>query len=453
MKLHPTHLSILALSSTLLLCSCDEEKTAVPSQAPVSQEQQAAQYQQDLAAATDSGFSLLVADIVKKFPQLKSAEQEIKYDAVAVQQPDGSSIVDIRIPFVFAESLYMQKDLPDELDALRQSINEAANKAMMPDASYLLQIGMPVEMMRDEDRHAKALPDNLSEQEKSLQALAKGPVYIPMRQAGDVLELVLSVQLEPSTGDGVKVRKIDYNEHQLDFMADLLPESSLPSGDEIQLFTPEWLDARQKTIGEGVAKFNAEAAPYIESRESAARALYTERMTAIQEAERAKQDEALAAEKAVYQAAQLYEGIVSTGQVFSGEWKRDSRFGKLSLRVSKAELVENTIHFVGTLYDTDLPEASLDIVGRCDLSTPEEGVSVLVNIYDGQYDPDQATAEVFDAQDGVLRLNLDAKGQLTGVMTCDSWKNLEGKDFTVTMTAPLPEPTAEQEGEDIPDLP
>ncbi len=452
MKLNPTHLTIIALSSSLLLCSCDEQQQEV-SQPAVSQEEQAAQYQKELAAATDSGFSLLVGDIVKKSPQLKQAEQPIAFDAVAVQQPDQSSIVELRIPFIFSESLYMQKDLPDELDVMRKDINEAANKAMMPDATYLLQIGMPAEMMCDEDRHAKALPENLSDQEKRLQALAKGPVYIPMRQAGELLELVVTVHLEPNTGEGVKVRKIDFNEHQLAFLKDLVPESTLPTSEEIQLFTPEWLDARQKAMAEGIAQFNAEAAPYIESRESAARALYTERMSAIQEQEKAKQDKALAAEKAVYQASQLYAGIVTTGQIFSGEWKRDSRFGKLSLRVSKAEMVENTIHFVGTLYDTDLPEASLDIVGRCDLSKPEEGAAVLVNIYDGQYDPDQATAEVYDAQDGVLHLTLDAKGNLSGVMTCDSWKNLEGKDFAVTMTAPVPESDPAQEGEDIPDLP
>ncbi len=452
MKLNPTHLTLIALSSSLLLCSCDEQEKVV-SVPTLSQEELAAQYQKDLAAATDSGFSLLIGDMVKKFPQLKPAEQAIAFDAVAVEQPDKSSIVELRIPFIFAESLYMQKDLPDELDVMRKDINETANKAMMPDATYLMQIGMPAEMMRDEDRHAKALPENLSAQEKSLQALAKGPVYIPMRQAGELLELLVTVQLEPNTGEGVKVRKIDYNEHQLGFLKDLVQESSLPTSEEIQLFTPEWLDARQKAIAEGIAKFNAEAVPYIESRESAARALYTERISAIQEQEKAKRDAALLAEKAAYEAAQVYEGIVTTGQVFSGEWKRDSRFGKLSLRVSKAELVENAIHFVGTLYDTDLPEASLDIVGRCDLANPEEGVSVLVNIYDGQYDPDQATAEVYDAQDGVLRLDLDAKGNLTGVMTCDSWKNLEGKDFTVTMTAPVPEPAPAQDGEDIPDLP
>ncbi len=449
MNFQPRYLTIIGLSSFLLLTSCSDEQETVK---PVSSESHVAQYKKDIAQASNSGLNLLVGEIAKKYPQLKIDELSSDLDFVAVDtELDKASVVAVRIPLVFNESLYLKKEAPEELDIMRKDINEAANNAMKPDAAYLMQIGMPTEMLRDEDRQAKLLPANLAELEQSLLSQTKGSVYVPMRQAGEVLELLVNIQLDSNSADGVKVVSIDYDEHKLDFMKDLVAESTFPTDQEMQIFSPEWLVSRKKTISDGIAAFNAEASSYIQSRETSARALWTERQTAIEEEDRAKQEEQFAVERAKVAAAQLYQSILTAGQTFQGEWKRDSRFGKLSLNVSKAELVENSIHFVGTLYDTDLPEASLDIVGHCDLSNPEEGAVVDVIIYDGQYDPDQATAEVYDAQDGVLRLKLDAKGQLTGVMTCDSWKNLKDKDFTVTMTAPLPE--ASQDDNEVPELP
>lgn len=434
MKFQMKYLSILALSSSLMLSSCSDEQAE---STPESQEALIAQYKKDIALASDSGLNMLVGEIAKKHPQLQASAASAELDFVTTDMTGKETLVVVRIPLVFKESLYMKKDLPEELDIMRKDINDAANKAMMPDASYLMQIGMPVDMLRDEDRHAKALPDNLATIEQVLLNETKGPVYIPMRQAGDVHDLLVNIQLESNSGQGVKVKSIDYEELKFDFLKDLVAESSLPTDQDIPLFTPEDLEARQKAIADGIVQFNEAAVPYINDRESAARALWTERQAVITEQEQAKRQAAFAAQRQEQELAKLYSDILSSGRVFVGEWKRDSRFGKLSLSVAKAELVENSIHFVGTLFDTDLPEASLDIVGHCELKLGEDGVKVDINIYDGQYDPDQATAEVYDAQDGVLRLKLDELGKLTGVMTCDSWKNLKDKDFTVIMSAPV----------------
>ncbi|MFI3244363.1 MAG: hypothetical protein R3Y56_08945 [Akkermansia sp.] len=467
MKFQPTSLALLSISSLLLLSSCDEEKpdTSAANAAKI-EAQASAQQEKDMQTAASSALGLLVSDILKKNSILQSAEQEpILSDPVV--QPDGSVRFDVRIPFIFTSSLLTEKEVPAELDELRKAINDAANKAMLPDSGYLMQIGMPVEHMRDEDRQAKSLPSDLAQLESAMREQVLGPVYIPVRQAGEVLELSARLLIEPDKGQGVKVREVDFNEHQLDFLKGLLAESDLPTDVAPQILTPEWLAERKATIDACVAKFNEVAEPYIASREQAARALYVERLNVLEMAERSRQEEARKAELAKLAIVKHYEDILQSGLTFKGEWKRDANFGKISLAIAKAEMLEQSIHFVGTIYDTDMPEASLDVVGRCDLATPEEGVSIDINIYDGQYDPEAATAEVFDAQDGILQLKLNDKGQVEGVMTCASWKKLEGKEFTILMSAPVPEfvpaaaeapaeePTAEEPTaeEDAPDLP
>lgn len=459
MKFQHTSIAFLSISSLLLLSSCgDESSSDSGAAAPAAEQRASAQQEKDVRTAASSALSLLVSDILKKNSLLQTASQEPSMSAPVVQ-PDGSMLVDVRIPLIFSESLMMEKAVPPELDELRKAINDNANKAMLPDAAYLSQVGMSVEHMRDEDRHAKPLPDNLAQLQAAMQALASGPVYIPVRQAGEVLELSVRILVEPDAGQGVKVREVDFNEHQLDFLKGLIAESSLPTEPAPQILTPEWLEERKASIEASIAQFNEQAGPYIESREQAARALFVERVNAIELAEQAKKEEVLKAQREKLDIVNRYQAILQSGLTFKGEWKRDSNFGKISLELSKAELLEESIHFVGRIYDTDLPEACLDVVGRCELANPEEGVSIDVNIYDGQYDPEAATAEVFDAQDGILTLKLNSKGQLEGVMTCVSWKNLEGKEFTILMSAPVPsepEPAIEAEpaaDAKVPDLP
>lgn len=88
---------------------------------------------------------------------------------------------------------------------------------------------------------------------------------------------------------------------------------------------------------------------------------------------------------------------------------------------------------MGAIYDTKLPEACLDIEGRCELAPTEQGSAVKVVIYDGQYDPDQPTAEVYDAKDGQLLLFLSTDGKLTGTMGCAAWGTDSDKTFRINL--------------------
>ena len=120
------------------------------------------------------------------------------------------------------------------------------------------------------------------------------------------------------------------------------------------------------------------------------------------------------------------------GKKYSGEWIRDGRFGELTLKIDKAIVFENTIQFYGALYDTNLPQASISISGRCSMNREENGTSqVVVTLYDGAYDPDEPTAEVYDAADGRLILEFSEHGELKGIMTRASWTETTERNFTI----------------------
>lgn len=77
----------------------------------------------------------------------------------------------------------------------------------------------------------------------------------------------------------------------------------------------------------------------------------------------------------------------------------------------------------------------MDIYGRCDFTKNEDGTSrVDITIYDGVYEEDKPTAEVYDASDGIMQLTLDADGNISGIMTCVSWKNNPEKAFKITLS-------------------
>ena len=65
----------------------------------------------------------------------------------------------------------------------------------------------------------------------------------------------------------------------------------------------------------------------------------------------------------------------------------------------------------------------------------EDGSSkVDVTLYDGAYDPDEPTAEVYDAADGRLILTVNEQGHLSGVMSCASWTETPERNFAVRLT-------------------
>ena len=130
----------------------------------------------------------------------------------------------------------------------------------------------------------------------------------------------------------------------------------------------------------------------------------------------------------------LCANLLAEGQEFAGEWTRNDRFGELTLVINQSKLVtDEAIQFMGAIYDTKLPEACLDIEGRCELAPTEQGSAVKVVIYDGQYDPDQPTAEVYDAKDGQLLLFLSTDGKLTGTMGCAAWGTDSDKTFRINL--------------------
>jgi hypothetical protein len=126
---------------------------------------------------------------------------------------------------------------------------------------------------------------------------------------------------------------------------------------------------------------------------------------------------------------------LASDKLFAGEWTRDKHFGELSLHIETAKRLDNAVQFSGTIFDTNLPEASLQIIGRCELAPKEDGTTqVDISIYEGQYDPDQPTAEVYDAKDGMISLQLGKDGKLSGIMTCAAWANTPEKAFKVTLS-------------------
>jgi hypothetical protein len=216
-------------------------------------------------------------------------------------------------------------------------------------------------------------------------------------------------------------------------------QSALPQ--DAPVLSPEFEESRKALIREKVAAFNQLAEPYIKGREEAARATLTEHQARAEEEARRITEQAAAQEAARQESINSFVQILTDNKRFAGEWTRDNRFGEISLNIEQAKKFDNAIQFIGTIYDTKLPEASLDIAGRCELNPAEDGTTqVDISIYDGQYDPDQPTAEVYDAKDGMLSLRLSKDGKLSGIMSCTSWANSPEKAFKINMT-----PRAKQE--------
>ena len=138
---------------------------------------------------------------------------------------------------------------------------------------------------------------------------------------------------------------------------------------------------------------------------------------------------------------------LSAGMAYAGDWKRDETFGKITLKITKSDLVGEAVHFIGSLSDTDLPEASLDVSGRCTIAPLSETQQVLVTLYDGAYVEHQPTAEVYSSDDGVLILTLSKEGDLEGDLTCTSWAEKPEKSFKVKLLAlPAPKKAEPQKG-------
>ena len=345
---------------------------------------------------------------------------------------DGSLNITAHLTMLVKENLYTKEAAPEEFNKERQAVNESANNAMKPEASYLMQIGASSDFITDEDRHAKALPADLQALLNELKELSDGSVFRKTADAGK--EVTVTVNFHATYKENAWVYdNIVLDNANLLALDALTPESALnPETDNI--LTPEFEGMRKQLINEKTAAFNNAAQPYILSREEAARATFTQKQAQ-------KEEEALKAREAEEAARNDKEkhnsmctALLAEGKSFAGEWARAERFGELTLVIHQSKLVtDESIQFVGAIYDTKLPEASLDIEGHCDLARTEQGSKVTVTIYDGQYDPDQPTAEVYDSKDGQLVLYLTAEGKLIGTMGCASWGTESEKAFRINL--------------------
>lgn len=413
------------ISSALLLNSCFEKEEKPVEPVKVQEPAKPAPPSQP----TNEEISRL---ILEQLPVCERATSgELSCDTPG-KNDDGSLNITAHLSMIVKENLYTKEAAPEEFNKERQAVNESANNAMKPEAAYLMQIGATTDFITDEDRHAKALPADLQALLNELKELADGSVYRKTVDAGK--DVTVTINFHATYKDEAWVYdNIVLDNANLQALDALTPESALnPETDNI--LTPEFEGIRKQVIKEKTEAFNNAARPYILSREEAARATLTQKQAQKEEETRKAQEAEAAAKAKREQHNSLCAGLLAEGQEFAGEWSRNDRFGELTLVINQSKLVtDEAIQFMGAIYDTKLPEACLDIEGRCELTPTEQGSAVKVVIYDGQYDPDQPTAEVYDAKDGQLLLFLSADGKLTGTMGCAVWGADSDKAFRINL--------------------
>jgi len=369
-----------------------------------------------------------LAPALAEYPFLTLTDSRIE----CKKNEDGSVGVTANLSLRLNENLMEAQQAPAAFNEERKAINEAANKTMQPDSLYLLQIGAPTEMLTDADRAAKPMPEELQAKANMLKELSDGLVYAIITPEGTTVETTATMKATKA-GETWEISDVILDQAPMNGMFSAVKQSQLP--DEATVLTDDFVNARREEIKRNITEFNEAAHAYILTREEAARAVYTERKALADEETRKAEEAASAAtaEKAAWE--ELCTNFIASGNNFGGEWRRGNRFGEITLHIERAERFEGAIQFIGSLYDTKLPEASLEIAGRCDLAPTQDGTAhVDVTIYDGQYDPDQPTAEVYDAQDGMLSLSLSKEGKLSGIMGCTAWGNASDKNFSVNLS-------------------
>lgn len=426
--------AMLAAATAVAVCSCDnkakEGNNAGNEEQP--QAEQAAETPQASATpqapAAPGNEEICQAVTAPLAGYTFATPGGVAYDVT--EDTPGHQTIEATVKMVVKENLYAESAAPEELNKERQAVNEAANLAIRPDAAYLLQVGAPTDLITDEDRTAKQLPQDLQDALVELREFAEAKVYKQVAAAGQEAEVRITVNADLKDG-AWQFTTAGQNLAGISALADYTPQGALPQ--DAPILSPEFIEARKAEIAAKCAAFNELAKPFNQGREEAARQRLTQ-LQAQAEEEAHRNQEQLDAQKAEQQKWQeACTKALTAGSNFSGEWTRGNRFGEITLHIEQAKVFENSVQFFGSIYDTKLPEASLDIAGRCELTPGEQGSLVNVTIYDGQYDPDQPTAEVYDAKDGMLQLHLGADGKLTGVMTCESWGNAPEKAFNIQL--------------------
>ena len=413
------------ISSAAALSSCFEKEE--PPVEPVKAQEPAKP--EPPAQPTNEEISRL---ILEQLPVCERATSgELSCDPLG-KNDDGSLNITAHLSMIVKENLYNKEVAPAEFNKERQAANEAANNAMKPEATYLMQIGAPTDFITEEDRRAKALPADLQALLNELKELADGVVFRKTVEAGKEVSVTINFHATRKEDSWVYDNIVLDNANLL-ALDDLTPESALnPETDNV--LTPEFEGMRKQLIKEKTNAFNEAARPYILSREEAARATFTQKQAQMEEQQLKAKEEQDAAMSAQEKRVKHFASMLAGGKTFAGEWVRGDHFGEISLSISQSKLVTgDTIQFTGTIFDTKLTEASLDIEGRCELSSNEQKVQIKIVIYDGQYDPDQPTAEVYDAKDGQLVLYLTEDGKLVGTMRRASWGEDSDRAFSINL--------------------
>lgn len=418
-------------ATALLFSSCfDEEKPETPAtQEPTAEQQQAAETPAAPTCPTDEE---LVSMLTEQLPEETTAERGEFTCEPPQTAEDGTLHLVLHQSYNIKENLFTKQTAPEAFNELRKGVNDALNAAVRPDSVYLLQVGGTTEMLTDADRAAKPLPEEMQTKANELRNLAEGSVWVQTKPAGEVLEVVVRATARYEEG-AWHYSDVEVEDAALRALDSLKPESAV-TADGGFILTPESEQARKAEIAAKIDEFNAATEPYVNSREDEARNRLAAEQAAAEEQARKAAEEQAAADALRKQWTDACAAAIANGKDFAGEWTRANRFGELTLHIETAKAFDNSIQFIGSLYDTKLPEASLDIAGRCDLTENADGAHVDITIYDGRYDPDQPTAEVYDAHDGLLSLSLTKDGKLTGIMSCAAWGENSEKAFKVSLS-------------------
>ncbi len=423
--------SVFLASSTLSLLPSCEEKGDAPTDAQTAAAETPQQPEQP--ALTPPSEEEVTALLTRELGDTTIVTPWAVTIDSTTSNEDGSLSMAAGLALTVKEDLFSRDDAPASLNTERMASNESINRAMLPAAVYLMQVGAPTDMLTEADRAATPLPAELQQQADALKHFAEASLYRPLASAGQELKLSATFKASPKAEGGWDFCELELDKSALNPLALGVVRSSMPQ--DAAIVSGDVEESRKAELRNMIAAFNSAAEPYIRGREDAARTRLAEH--------RAQQEEALkrAAEQAEAEAKVRQEWeerctlYIAENKQFSGEWTRNNRFGELTLRISRTTRHDNSIHFIGTLYDTKLPAAKLDIAGRCDLSQTGDKAQVDINIYGGQYDPDQPTAEVYDSDDSLMVLKLTPEGKLEGVMSCQAWKDTPEKAFTISLSA------------------
>lgn len=419
--------SALALASLAMLPSCkDEDKPKTDETQPPAEKQTP----DASASSKEPTIDDIQAVLVEKLTPGETASVLFCRDELSPSEPgsfNGKATIGLKIE----QDMYARQEAPAAFNEERKAVNEKANAAVKPDSLYLLQVGADTSMITEEMRSPKPMPDNLQEMYDDIRSLAEAAVFAQTARGGEQIEVEAQfhAQLNNETG-AWEFSQVQLQDQAFSAIKAMTSKSALPA--DARVLSPEFEEQTKAALKEKIDAFGAAASAYIQNRENEARAHLASLQAEREEATAKAKEEAAAIEAQKTAWSDACAAQLASGSKFVGEWTRNNRFGELTLQITEAKRFVDSVHFVGSLYDTKLPEASLDITGRCDFTPGENGAKVDITIYDGQYDPDQPTAEVYDASDGMMELYLK-DGKLTGVMTCASWNNTPQKNFHVSM--------------------